>query len=1423
LFELQESIRKYKKEKNINGQLDYTHKQLDLAMGDALRFSGAYEFGARAGLLELYRAIGDYERAVLYGKPMLPLMEDKTVNGQEGLRKEFDHYRLEIARMEAGLNFARARDKGQYDTAIDHANRMIEYAKRTREPTIVAEAYVAKYSVLWEKYLAAEDFDKAIEYADRMVEYAKQTGDPAFVAEAYLQKYSTLREKHLGAEEFDRAIGYANRMVEYAKQTDDSAMVAIAQGAVEEANYVKYVELYAKHSDAEQFDAAAKYASYMFRHAQNFNRIMGSNPESRAEGKAMVLIAELAVGEVEFMQDLASVDNAMADGQFDRALQLARQLPSHAKEYERLNQFLDQLEDEVGSSGLIETTERDMLKTAGPFVEWTALVLLAQIETAKGTSDSLNAFKQHASQVAKMAEREPLSSIPFIVVESKMIHAEALMADLRIEQATEELAEVLAALETTRGNRRNDPWGLADREWIGQTFLALAIGYHGLGLDADVAHLLAKGRDLIAEAGVEIDPLVQANLHVILGEYSEAVQIYKSLRAPLLGKQGLTHLERRRLARIETQLALCLVEMEHFDEADALRAGILGYIGDRVLSDGAGGASFGSPVGLLVDAYLAKDRFAEAETLARASLEANDNDWECRQQLAEILDRKGRHTEAVAQNEKAMEGYSQAFNIDALPNLVRRSRSQLMSSSRSCLAMEGAQDFINELAQRMGKNSLWTIEIRAISAADYAESGETEAARKQLALALSAAKAYGDSLLPSIYVDVADAYRELKQYQEAITYYESALSTPLDMYASFLGPLPPGWKERTHVQIAYCLALQGKRDEALRKLASVVIQESHRERAVRSRTTTATTYRLCGESKKALAHLRRAMELVRELREVDAANTPLDAAYTMSATGVAQVIQEMIACLAEKSEQVGERDLAEGFDAMEQGRAQILLNQMRRQRMDWTQGLEPDEVERLQEQVERQNRRRISLRNNGAEPEELRNAEWELLLARTARISANPAYIRAVSVATPVSLAAFRDVLARSPCQTWALDYLIGEEQSYVLIVPPSGGPSPVFLRLDISENAAHHLGTAPGPLTARTLRSILHNEQATGVLDFLSNPKKAESQRGQLAREELAKLHALWQLLVPDERLRRQFVSKRSEAARDRSIERLLVLPDGPLASLPFQSLVPQYSELTPGDSQFLLDCGPTIQYAPSATVYCKLQEQSADPQTLNVLTVGVQDYSGRNELVDLPNTARETAHVEALVDGLPSGSATRLFGNKGENASESQVRANIEGKTILHFACHGRAEKTRFGNMFGCLELYPAESSDIDHDGSLELHEMCEHDLTTCELTVLSACETNLGAVMSGEGAWTLSRAFIAAGAKRTVATNWFVDDLASSELVCQFFDHLLKPNPQESRLQYAEALRMSQLAIRGGNGGSNPEWQHPYYWAPFTLIGP
>jgi len=1135
-----------------------------------------------------------------------------------------------------------------------------------------------------------------------MVKYAKQTGDPAFVAEAYFQKYSTLRDKHLAAEEFDRAIGYAERMVEYAKETDDPVMIAIAKGAVEEAHFVKYACVYTEQMDAEQLDAeqldtAAKNADYMLRHAQNFNRITGSYPECSAAGKAMLLSAEAAVVDVAFSQDFVLVENAMSDGKPDRVLDLVRQLRSHAKEYRRLAEELDEGDDHpalnkpMATGHSDEPSLRDMMKASGQFIEWLEAVLLAEIEMKKGTPDSMKAFKQHASETAKIAEREPLSSIPFIVALSKMIHAGALMADLRMEQATEELAEAVAALETAPEDSRDDPWGLADRQLIGQTFLDLAIVYYNHGMAADAAHLLAKGRDLIAEAGTKIYPEDQADLHVILGEYSQAVQVYDSLRAPLHGKQGLTDLERRRLAGIETLLALCLVEMEHFDEADAFRLRILDYIGDRVLSDGAGRVPFGSPVGLLVDAYLSKNRLDEAETLVSASLAANDNDWECRQLLAEILDRKGRHTEAAGHAEIASEAFAQLVNFND-PMLSRWNRSRLLAPGAiDDATIEAAQRSMSELARRVGEDFPLTIELRCDFAAGCADYGHTETARKHLDLALSCAKRCRHSLSPVAYIDIGDTHRYLGQYDEAIDYYEKALAspTPLVTAGGFRCPLPRGWKEGTRVKIACCLASRGKREEALRELASVSVSQNERALAVQLLTTRAKTYLLCAETEKALADLRRAMELVCELREVDAANTPLDAACSISMMGVERVIEQMVACLVRKGEHVAEGDLADAFDAMEQGRAQILLNQMSRQRIDWTQGLPPNEANRLREEVEKQRNRMITLRNNSDNPEDLDEAEWDYVVARAAIRNASPVYKRAVSVATPVSLATFRDVLGRAPGETWALEYLIGEEQSYVLVVPPSDGPSPVFLRLDISEIAGHNLGMAAGPLTARTLKSILHNERATGVLDFLSNAKRAESQRGQLAREELAKLHALWQLLVPDDRLRRQFVSKPSEGVGGRSIERLLVLPDGPLASVPFQSLVPQYSELTPGDSQFLLDCGPTIQYAPSATVYCKLQEQSADPQTLNVLTVGVQDYSGRNELVNLPNTARETAHVEALVDGLPNGSATRLFGNKGENASESQVRANIEGKTILHFACHVRAEKTRFGNMFGCLEL--------------------------------------------------------------------------------------------------------------------------------------
>ena len=92
-----------------------------------------------------------------------------------------------------------------------------------------------------------------------------------------------------------------------------------------------------------------------------------------------------------------------------------------------------------------------------------------------------------------------------------------------------------------------------------------------------------------------------------------------------------------------------------------------------------------------------------------------------------------------------------------------------------------------------------------------------------------------------------------------------------------------------------------------------------------------------------------------------------------------------------------------------------------------------------------------------------------------------------------------------------------------------------------------------------------------------------------------------------------------------------------------------------------------------------------------------------------------------------------------------------------------------------------------------------------------VLSACETGLGKKVSGEGLIGLSQAFFYAGAPSVVARLWPVSDQTSTpELMVRFYREL------DGGADKAEALRRARLAaIAEGHA-------HPYFWAPFVLLG-
>jgi CHAT domain-containing protein len=143
---------------------------------------------------------------------------------------------------------------------------------------------------------------------------------------------------------------------------------------------------------------------------------------------------------------------------------------------------------------------------------------------------------------------------------------------------------------------------------------------------------------------------------------------------------------------------------------------------------------------------------------------------------------------------------------------------------------------------------------------------------------------------------------------------------------------------------------------------------------------------------------------------------------------------------------------------------------------------------------------------------------------------------------------------------------------------------------------------------------------------------------------------------------------------------------------------------------------------------------------------------------------------------------------------------------------------------------------------DGRLEVREIFGMNLKA-NLVVLSGCDTALGKLSTGDELVGLTRAFIYAGTPSVVASLWSVDDSSTAQLMASFYRNLKTMNK-------VEALRQAQLELIRGEGssdlltrrgvggigklGETPEAQspsanpisistsHPYFWAPFILVG-
>ncbi len=166
-----------------------------------------------------------------------------------------------------------------------------------------------------------------------------------------------------------------------------------------------------------------------------------------------------------------------------------------------------------------------------------------------------------------------------------------------------------------------------------------------------------------------------------------------------------------------------------------------------------------------------------------------------------------------------------------------------------------------------------------------------------------------------------------------------------------------------------------------------------------------------------------------------------------------------------------------------------------------------------------------------------------------------------------------------------------------------------------------------------------------------------------------------------------------------------------------------------------------------------------------------------------------------------------TKIFGARpfiAELATESALRSKARNAGIVHLAAHGQFDSVN--PLFSAIFL----AQDKQEDGRLEVHEIYGLDLTkTTDLVVLSACQTDIGAVSAGDEVVGLTRAFLYAGTPTVVASLWNVDDKATTLLMDRFYTHL------REGMGKAQALQKAQKEVRA-------QYPNPYYWAAFVLTG-
>jgi CHAT domain-containing protein len=383
----------------------------------------------------------------------------------------------------------------------------------------------------------------------------------------------------------------------------------------------------------------------------------------------------------------------------------------------------------------------------------------------------------------------------------------------------------------------------------------------------------------------------------------------------------------------------------------------------------------------------------------------------------------------------------------------------------------------------------------------------------------------------------------------------------------------------------------------------------------------------------------------------------------------------------------------------------------------------------------------------------------------------------AVIPAQPVALDAVQNKLLKS--DTALIEYILGNERSFLIFI----------------SSASYKVIELPSQDKI--------TDMLTGFLRYLEDSAMNPTTGAAAARRLYKGLFSPVENLIP------------------KSVTNLIIVPDGILFDLPFETLVCNQDEKSRVD--YLMD-HYFLSYAPSVSAYFYLLKRPKPASyTKDLLAFGAPSYS----TPVLPGNDNSRSPSQILlelyekngfsVSPIPYSEKevteiSRYFkADKRDvyiktRASEQTLKSvNVNDYRIVHFACHAFSDERfplRSALVFSLLD-------EGEEDGFFQVLEMYRFRLNA-ELTVLSACQTGKGKNIQNEGVLGLPRVFFYMGSRSVISTLWRIDDQATARFMGYFYEYYAGGKSKSQALQLAKKKMMKS------------RYSHPFYWAAFVLTG-